>query len=61
MAELNRAEVARIAESYYDSDDADRFYFKIWGGEIHAVNAFFATLPISTPRAWPSTDPLPRP
>ncbi len=36
MSELNRAEVARIAESYYDSDDADRFYFKIWGGEdIH--------------------------
>lgn len=25
-----------IAETYYDSDDADRFYFEIWGGEdIH--------------------------
>lgn len=35
--------------------------FKIWGGQIHAINAFFATLPISTPRAWPSADPLPRP
>lgn len=35
--------------------------FKIWGGEIHAINAFFRTLPISTPRFWPSTDRLPRP
>lgn len=35
--------------------------FKIWGDEIHAISAFFAPLPISTPRAWPSTDPLPRP
>jgi hypothetical protein len=35
--------------------------FKIWGDEIHAINAFFAPLPISTPRAWPSADPLPRP
>ena len=26
----------RIAEDYYDSADADRFYFEIWGGEdIH--------------------------
>lgn len=25
-----------VAEAYYDSDDADRFYFTIWGGEdIH--------------------------
>lgn len=32
--------------------------FKIWGGQIHAINAFFATLPISTPRAWPSSDPV---
>lgn len=35
--------------------------FKIWGDRIHAINAFFAPLPISTPRAWPSSDPLPRP
>jgi hypothetical protein len=35
--------------------------FKIRGGRIHAINAFFAPLPISTPRAWPSADPLPRP
>lgn len=33
--------------------------FKIWGNEIHAINAFFAPLPISTPRAWPSADSLP--
>ena len=30
------AEVAKVTETYYDSDDADRFYFNIWGGEdIH--------------------------
>ena len=30
------AELAAVAERYYDSDDADRFYFNIWGGEdIH--------------------------
>jgi hypothetical protein len=34
--------------------------FKIWGGEIHAINAFFEPVPISTPRAWPSADPAPR-
>ena len=34
--------------------------FKIWDGQIHAINAFFAPLPISTPRSWPSADPLPR-
>lgn len=34
--------------------------FKIWGEEIHAINAFFRPLPISTPRAWPSADPPPR-
>lgn len=30
--------------------------FKIWGDQIHAINAFFVPLPISTPRAWPSLD-----
>ncbi|MCW5725652.1 MAG: methyltransferase domain-containing protein [Maricaulaceae bacterium] len=30
------AEAVRTAEAYYDSDDADRFYAVIWGGEdIH--------------------------
>ena len=30
--------------------------FKVWGGEIHAINAFFRTMPISTPRYWPGSD-----
>jgi hypothetical protein len=33
--------------------------FKVWGGEIHAVNAFFRTMPLATPRFWPSADALP--
>lgn len=34
MAESNT--VVEIAKSYYDSNDADEFYFNIWGGEdIH--------------------------
>ncbi len=32
--------------------------FKIWGGEIHSILAFFPTLPIATPRYWNSSDPL---
>lgn len=29
-------DVTKVAEDYYDSDDADAFYFSIWGGEdIH--------------------------
>ena len=36
MADAGFQDDARTAESYYDSDDADRFYFSIWGGEdIH--------------------------
>lgn len=31
--------------------------FKVWGGEIHSVLAFFKGLPISTARFWPSSDP----
>jgi len=34
--------------------------FKIWGGEIHSVLAFFKGLPISTARFWPSADLIPR-
>jgi hypothetical protein len=30
--------------------------FKVYGGTIHAINAFFAPLPISTPRVWPTLD-----
>lgn len=32
--------------------------FKVWGGEIHAINAFFLGLPIATSRYWPSSDPV---
>ena len=28
--------------------------FKVWGNEIHAINAFFRTMAKSTPRYWPS-------
>lgn len=32
----NYSEVVQTAQSYYDSDDADNFYFHVWGGEdIH--------------------------
>jgi hypothetical protein len=34
--------------------------FKVWGGQIHAINAFFKGLPISTSRFWPSADPVPK-
>jgi len=34
--------------------------FKVWGGQIHAVNAFFKGMPIGTSRFWPSADPVPR-
>jgi hypothetical protein len=32
--------------------------FKVWGGEIRSINAFFKGLPISTARFWPSSDPI---
>ena len=34
--------------------------FKVWGGKIRSVNAFFKGLPISTGRFWPSSDPVRR-
>ena len=34
--------------------------FKVWGGQIHAINAFFRPLPVGTGRYWPSSDPLPK-
>lgn len=34
--------------------------FKVWGGQIHSINAFFRGLPIATARFWPSSDPVPR-
>jgi SnoaL-like domain len=33
--------------------------FKVWGGEIHVVHAFFPTLPEATRREWPSSDAAP--
>jgi hypothetical protein len=30
--------------------------FKVWGGEIHMVNAFFRILPKETQRGWPSAE-----
>lgn len=32
--------------------------FKIWGNQIHSINAFFTGLPISRARFWPSSDPV---
>ncbi len=34
--------------------------FKVWGGQIHAINAFFTFLPARMQRFWPSEEPLPR-
>ncbi|HVQ14915.1 MAG TPA: hypothetical protein VMS40_15045 [Vicinamibacterales bacterium] len=33
--------------------------FKVWGYEIHSINAFSRTMPLATPRFWPSSDPIP--
>ena len=30
--------------------------FKVWGGQIHAVNAFFHPLPYETQRGWPAAN-----
>ncbi len=34
--------------------------FKVWGGQIHTINAFFDFLPIGTSRFWDSSDPVPK-
>jgi hypothetical protein len=34
--------------------------FKVWGNQIHSINAFFKGLQVSTARFWPTSDPLPR-
>lgn len=34
--------------------------FKVWGGAIHAISAFFDFLPIGTSRFWDSSDPVPK-
>ncbi len=33
--------------------------FKVWGAQIHVINAFFRILPLATSRNWPSADPAP--
>jgi hypothetical protein len=32
--------------------------FKVWGGEIHAINAFFKSLPVGPSRFWSTSDPI---
>lgn len=32
--------------------------FKVWGDQIHSINAFFVGLPLSTSRWWQTTDPV---
>ena len=32
--------------------------FKVWGGKIRTINAFFVGLPLSTSRWWSTTDPV---
>lgn len=34
--------------------------FKVWGGQIHSINAFFLGLPVATARFWPTADPIPK-
>jgi hypothetical protein len=34
--------------------------FKVWGNQIHSINAFFIGLPVSRSRFWPSSDPVQR-
>ena len=34
--------------------------FKVWGGAIHSISAFFDFLPIGTSRFWDSSDPVPK-
>ena len=36
MSEKNYTGVVEKAREYYNSDDADKFYYDVWGGEdIH--------------------------
>jgi len=45
---MTNEEAKDVAESYYDSDDADRFYFTIWGGEDIHVGLYDTTSDIFT-------------
>ncbi|HEY4212579.1 MAG TPA: hypothetical protein VGM84_13950 [Steroidobacteraceae bacterium] len=47
--------------SYGDGQSLVTFEaFKVWGGQIHAINAFFRPLPVGTGRFWTASDPIPR-
>jgi hypothetical protein len=47
--------------SYGESDALVTFEaFKVWGGQIHAINAFFRPLPLATARFWPSSYSRPK-
>jgi len=35
--------------------------FKVWGDQIHSINAFLNTQPQAVGRFWPSSDPVPKP
>jgi sarcosine/dimethylglycine N-methyltransferase len=43
----NQPELVEITRSYYDSEDADNFYFTIWGGEDIHVGIYDAGMSIS--------------
>ncbi len=43
----NKAELVEITRSYYDSEDADNFYFTIWGGEDIHVGLYEPGMTIS--------------
>ena len=49
MAESSFSKAASTAAGYYDSNDADRFYAEIWGGEDIHIGLYNAeTEPIAT-------------
>ena len=43
----NKPELVEITRSYYDSEDADNFYFNIWGGEDIHVGIYEPGMSIS--------------
>lgn len=45
MSASTADQVATIAEEYYDSPDADEFYFQVWGGEDIHIGLYDADHP----------------
>lgn len=46
---MDRSEVVEKARNYYNSNDADNFYFRVWGGEdIHVGTYLSEEEPIAT-------------